>query len=56
MKMNNKKIAIILCGIAAFLSLGNFVYKYLKNGEIDGMILFAGLFILALGVGMHYRR
>ena len=54
--MKNKTVAVILAGLAGLLCLGNFFYKLYTEGVVDGMILFAGLFIIFLGAGIHYRK
>jgi len=54
--MTNKKLSLILCAVAAILCIGLFIYQWISKEEIDAMILFAGLCIMALGFGIYYRK
>ncbi len=54
--MKKTTLALILSIVASALCLGNFFYKWAQQGQLDYMILAAGLFILAMGYGVYARK
>ena len=54
--MKKNQLAFILAIIAGFICLSNFIYKYIKYGTVDFVILFAGIFILALGFSTYFMK
>jgi len=54
--MKKNTIALALALVAGILCLSNFTYKWMKFDAIDYTILFAGLFIIAFGIGVYSNR
>jgi hypothetical protein len=54
--MNRNKLALALAIIAGCLCIGNFIYKLINFNSADYMILFAGIFIIGLGVATFFTK
>ena len=54
--MRNNKLAFYLALIAGVLCLGSFIYKLVKTGTADYIILVAGVFIVAIGFSQNRRN
>lgn len=54
--MKTKQFAFILSLVAGLLCIGAFVTKLIRSGETEYTILWAGIFVIALGVSALYRK
>ena len=54
--MKKDRLAFILVIIAGLICLSNFIYKVIKFGTTDFVILFAGIFILGLGISTYFKK
>ena len=54
--MKKDRLAFILVIIAGLICLSNFIYKVIKFGTKDFVILFAGIFILGLGISTYFKK
>ena len=54
--MKKNQLALILAIIAGLICLSNFIYKLMKFGNADFVVLFAGIFIIALGISSHFKK
>lgn len=48
--------ALILALVAGLLCLAASAIHYYRHGDLDYKMLFAGIFVLAFGISMNYRR
>jgi hypothetical protein len=54
--MKSKQLAFILAIVAGLLCIGAFVTKLMRSGETEYTILWAGIFVIALGISALYRK
>jgi hypothetical protein len=51
----SQKLAVMLAFFAAALSLSAAASSYFKEGQIDALPIFGGLFMLSLGISGYLR-
>jgi hypothetical protein len=56
LNMKSRQLAFILAIVAGLLCIGAFVTKLIRSGETEYTILWAGIFVIALGISALYRK
>lgn len=54
--MNAPRLAFILALVAGLLCFSAFFWNYLRKDQLDYTVLFAGLFIVAVGTSSYLYR
>jgi hypothetical protein len=54
--LKKNKLAFTLAMIAALISIGNFIYRFIRFDKADYTILLAGIFFIAFGISVYFMK